>query len=209
MACADSELSPIDHRTLGIPPAWLLPPSPRRISTAAHKIWNLAALRETAEASFPFAMVKERSLSRGLEWSSSSREVPLFPSATALRTGPLPLVLYVHAQRDSLRIIRRRYRASQKGRENHRKAEQRRRMRRCSDDSVGDQGSQTLERADNLCTPTVTRKSALPFAQKTTSALRCSVCCLPAKYVLNAGDGPGGRYWRKSVPRTRRRGLGF
>lgn len=113
------------------------------------------------------------------------------------------------ARRDSLRIIRRRYRASQKGRENHRKAEQRRRMRRCSDDSVGDQGSQTPERADNLCTPTVTRKSALPIAQKTISALRCSVCCLPAKYVLNAGDGPGGRYWRKSVPRTRRRGLGF
>ncbi len=114
------------------------------------------------------------------------------------------------ARRDSLRIIRRRYRASQKGRENHRKAEQRRRMRRSGDDSVGDQGSQKPHRADSLCVPTVKCKLALPIVQKTTSALRCCVCCLPARYVLNAVNGLWRPFYRrKSVPRTRRRGLGF
>ena len=114
------------------------------------------------------------------------------------------------ARRDSLRVIRKRYRASQKGRENHRKAEQRRRVRRCSDDSVGDQGSQHRPKADTLEMSTAEHGSGLKTTPETTSGLACSVCGQPTKYILNTVDGVWRRRYRgNSIPRTRRRDVGF
>lgn len=108
------------------------------------------------------------------------------------------------ARRDSLRVIRRRYRESDNGRKTHREAERRRRARCATVNTVGDQGSQLPRRADRLNEPTVEPTQLTGSAQTKSAVLHCCACQKPARFVLSNVDG----LWR---PRGRPRaspGLG-
>src|SRR5262245_17164603 len=97
-ACAGTDLHRAGRRTPGTSLASSPPRDPRRTSAAEHRVWNRGAGCGTGETFFRYA-VKEEELPRRLEWSSSSRELPLFPSTIVLRKRRLHLGVPVRAQR--------------------------------------------------------------------------------------------------------------